>query len=107
MLINEILPKIIEKMKEKYLSSALDSCNTCMVSFDLWMFRARVDTFVFIVHFLDDKWEPCHVTIGFFEIVKISGNAMVLQLSEVLAKHGLDVQVIVYVKDDGGVIFQS
>jgi hypothetical protein len=57
-------------MKEKYISSALNSCNTCMVSFDLWMFRTRVDTFVLILHFLDDKWDPCHVTIGFFEIVE-------------------------------------
>jgi hypothetical protein len=54
------------------------------------------------VQFLDDKWEPCHVTIGFFEIVETSENAMVLQVNEVLAKHGLNVQVIAYVKDEGG-----
>jgi len=65
-LINEILPKIIEKTKEKYIYLTLESCNTCMISFDLWMSRAIVDTFVLIVHFLNDKWEPCHVTIGFF-----------------------------------------
>jgi hypothetical protein len=32
-LVNEILPKIIEKTKEKYISSTLESCNTCMISF--------------------------------------------------------------------------
>ncbi len=64
-LINEVLLKITKKMKEKYIFSTLESCNTCMVSFDLWMSRLGVDTFVFIVHFLNDKWEPCHVTIGF------------------------------------------
>ncbi len=86
MLINEILPKIIEKTKEKYIYLTLESCNTCMISFDLWMSRAIVDTFVLIVHFLNDKWEACHVTIGFFEIVEIFGNAMSLQVNEVLTR---------------------
>jgi hypothetical protein len=35
----------------------------------------KVDTFVLIVHFLNDKWEPYHVTIGFFEIVETFVNA--------------------------------
>jgi hypothetical protein len=66
-LVNEVLHKIKKKMKEKYIFSALESCNTCMVSFHLWMSRLGVDTFVFIMHFLNDKWEPCHVTIGFLK----------------------------------------
>jgi hypothetical protein len=78
MLVNEILFKITKKKKEKYIFLALELYNTCMVSFDLWMSRAEVDTFVFIVHFLNDKWEPCHVTIGFFEIVKTFGNVVAL-----------------------------
>jgi len=39
-----------------------------MMSFDLWMSRKRVDNFVLIVHFLNQNWEPCHVTIGLIEI---------------------------------------
>jgi hypothetical protein len=101
-LVTEILLKITKKTKEKYISLALESCNTCTISFDLWMSTARVDTFVLIVHFLNDKWEPCHVTIGFFEIVETFENAMVLQVNEVLAKNGFNVQVIAYVKDEWG-----
>jgi hypothetical protein len=100
-LVNEVLLTSTEKMKENYISSTLESYNTCMVSFDLWMFRMGVDTFILIVHFLNDKWEPCHVTIGFFEIVETFGNAMALQVNEVFAKHGFNVWVIVYVKDEG------
>jgi len=74
-LITEILLKITKKMKEKYISLALESCNTCTISFDLWMSITKVDTFVLIVHFLNDKWEPYHVTIGFFEIVETFVNA--------------------------------
>jgi hypothetical protein len=68
-LVNEILLKITKKTKEKYISSTFESCNTCTISFDLWMSITGVDTFVLIVQFLNDKWEPCHVTIGLFEIV--------------------------------------
>ncbi len=70
------------------------------MSFDLWMSRVKMDTFVLIVHFLKDKWEPCHVTIGFFETTKTSRNAMALQVNEIFVKHGLNVQVITTIKDE-------
>jgi hypothetical protein len=53
------------------------------------------------VQFLNDKWEPCHLTIGVFEITKNFGSAMALQVNEMLAKHGLNAWVIAYVKDKG------
>ncbi len=55
----------------------------------------------FHVHFLNDKWEPCHVTIGFFEITKNFGSDVALQVNEMLAKHGFNAWVITYVKDEG------
>jgi hypothetical protein len=64
------------------------------------MSRGNVDTFILIVHFLNDKWEPCHMTIGFFEIANTSGNAMGLQVNDVLAKNRLNVHVLAYVKNE-------
>jgi len=52
--------------------------------------------------FFEWKWEPCHVTIVFLEIIKIFKNAIVLQVNEVFAKHGFNAQVIIYVKEEGG-----
>ncbi len=46
------------------------------MSFELWMSRMRVDMCLFHCVFLNDKWEPCYVTIGFFETTKIYGNTM-------------------------------
>jgi hypothetical protein len=66
------------------------------------MSRARVDTFVMIVHFLNEKWEPCHITVGFFETIDLFGNAMALQVNDVFAKYGFNIQIIAYVKDEGG-----
>ncbi len=48
---------------------------------------------------MNDLWEPCHITIGFFEIAKTFGN---VNLNEIFAKLELNVQVITYVKDEGG-----
>jgi hypothetical protein len=72
------------------------------MNFDLWMSRTKVNKFVLIMHFLNDKWEPCHViTISFFEITNTSGSTMALQVNELLTKHELNSQVIIYVKDEG------
>jgi hypothetical protein len=64
--------------KDKYVFSSFESCHFCTSSFDVWMSRVEVDTFVMIVHFLNDQWEPCHITVGYFEIVDITENAMAL-----------------------------
>jgi hypothetical protein len=93
----------LSKNKNKN-SPAFQSCNTCIISFDLWISKGGIDTFVLIVHFLNDKWELCHVTFGSFEIVNTFGNAMVIQVNNVLAKHGLNTHVLAYVKDDLGTI---
>jgi hypothetical protein len=61
-----------------------------------------MDTFVMIVHFMNDKWEPYHITIDVFEIVNTSKNAMALQVSDVFVKYGFNAQIIAYVKDEGG-----
>ncbi len=66
------------------------------------MLKVKMDTFVMTMHFLNDKWEPYHITIDFFEIVDTFGNAMALQVNDVLAKYGFNTQIIAYVKDERG-----
>lgn len=45
------------------------------MSFESWMSRMRVDMCLF--HCVsNDKWEPCYVTIGFFETTKTNGDTM-------------------------------
>jgi hypothetical protein len=67
-----------KNITEKLVFPTIDSCNTCISSFDLWMSQGGVDIFVLIFHFLNDKWEPCHVTIGFFETTNTFGSSMAL-----------------------------
>jgi hypothetical protein len=46
-----------KKNKARFISPTFDLCITCTTSIDLWMSRAGVDTFVLIVHFLNNKWD--------------------------------------------------
>jgi hypothetical protein len=87
---------------EVLLFPTFDSCHTCMVSFDLWMSRRIVDTFVLIAHFLNDKWKSYHIILGFKKNIDTFGNPMVLQVNDLLSKHGLNVCVIAWVKNEGG-----
>jgi len=65
------------------------------------MSREGNEIFILIVHFLNDKWEPCHVIVRFFETINTFGNAMAIQMNNVFAKHGLNIHVLTYVKDKG------
>jgi hypothetical protein len=60
---------------------------------------------VLIAHFLNDKWEPCHVLVGFFEIGNTFGIAMALQLNNLVTKHGHNVHVIAYIKNKRNIFF--
>lgn len=100
-MVNENLLMMAKKTKEKHIAKTFEFYNSCIMNFDLWMSRAKVNKFVLIVHFLNEKWEPCHViTIRFFEMTNTFGSAMTLQVNELLTKHRFNSQVIIYVKDD-------
>jgi len=75
------------------------------MNFDLWMVKGSVDTFIQIVHFLNDNSEFCHVTKGFFKIVETTKGVLALQMNDLLVKHGLNVHVLVYVKDQANNLF--
>ncbi len=51
------------------------------------MSRGGVHTYVFIMRFWSDKWEPCHIIVRAFETIYTFGSAMALQMIKLLAKH--------------------
>jgi hypothetical protein len=44
---------LVAKNKEQYAMLTLDSCVITIVSFDLWMFRSRHDTFGPMINFIN------------------------------------------------------
>ncbi len=95
---------MVEKAKDKYIS-IFEFWNSCNMSFDLWMSKAKMDTFVFIVHFLTDKWVPCHVTIDFFETTKNFRLPWLLQVNEMFVNMAWMVGLLLMLKTRG-IIFQ-
>jgi len=96
-----LLPRVAKKSKKNFVSPSFASCSTCTMSFDLWMSIGGIDIFVFIVHFLNNKWEPCHVIMGFFKIMETIRYVLALQMNDLFAKHKLNVYVLAYVKNEG------
>jgi hypothetical protein len=48
------------------------------------MSRKGIDNFVMIVHFLNTKWEPYHVIIGYFETIETTKKKLALQMNDLL-----------------------
>jgi len=53
-------------------------------SFDLWMSRGGVDTFILVINYLIEVWEPMYVTIGLLKVNKTTNLGMVQQLQSLV-----------------------
>jgi hypothetical protein len=84
---------VAKNTKKNFVSPSFASCNTCTMSFDLWMSRGGINIFILIVHFLNNKWKPCHVIVGFFETIETIGNALALQVNDLFTKDKLNAYV--------------
>ncbi len=69
------------------------------VTFDLWMNSTRIDTFSFVVNFIDDVWMPRHVTIRLFEAFNSTKATFVKIVKPFLVESQLIEKVISYVED--------
>jgi hypothetical protein len=49
---------------------------------------------------LNYNWILCHVIAIFFEIANKIKNVMALQVNNIITKHGLNIYVLGYVKDE-------
>jgi len=65
------------------------------------MSRVGHDIFVMVVSFLNDSWEPSHVTMGIFEVQNTTCATMANQVKVLLDYFELLDKVITYVKDKG------
>jgi hypothetical protein len=65
------------------------------------MSKGAYDVFALVINFLWSNWWLKHVTIGLFEITKITRQPLVRSLINLLGKYGLRKKIIVYVKDEG------
>jgi hypothetical protein len=56
-------------------------------SLDLWMSKRAYDVFALVINFLNNDWQPKHVTIGLFEMTKIIDQALARSLTKLSDKY--------------------
>jgi hypothetical protein len=100
---NEIILNMVNKTMDCYVLLALVEVIIVIATFDLWMSCEGFDTFALVVNYIHSKWEPCHITIGIFEVHETSIVAMVLRLKDLLTHFDLCDKVITYVKDESAI----
>jgi hypothetical protein len=61
------LVDLMEKTKEEYVLLKLNECYYATTSFYLWMSKNAHDIFALVISFLNEEWQPQHVTIRLFE----------------------------------------
>jgi hypothetical protein len=98
---HEILPNLVEKTKQIYVLPKLTNCISAIASFDLWMSKGAHDIFSFVINFLGCDWQPKHITIGLFEAIEITEQALANNLTKLFDQYGLRNKIIAYVKDEG------
>jgi hypothetical protein len=52
---------------KRYVLPPFGDCVIITITFDLWMFKTRFDTFALLVNFNNKEWVHCQITIKLFE----------------------------------------
>lgn len=100
-LADEVIPRMVSQTMEKYILPVLTGCVTATASFDVWMSRRGVNTIALVIHFINESWVPCRVTIGVFEAPDTAaGAALAMEVKELLNSFNLTDKIIAFVMDD-------
>jgi hypothetical protein len=86
---------------EHHILPSLAKVTMVTTTFELWIFCGLFDTFALVVNYINKKWEPCHTTMGIFEVHETTWATMTLQLRDLLVQYDLLNKVLAYVKDEG------
>ncbi len=79
---------------EHHIFPSLAKVTMVTTTFDLWMFCGLFVTFTLVVNYIDKKWDPCHTTMGIFEVHETTWATMILQLKDLLVQYDLLNKVI-------------
>jgi hypothetical protein len=78
------LPGLVEKTSQQYVLPALANYFSTRPNFNIWMSIGADDVFALVINFLNNDWQPKHVTIGLLEMTKIIGQTLTRSLTKLL-----------------------
>lgn len=64
-------------------------CISTIVSFIMWMFCGTHDVFALLINFLRNDWKLKKITIGLFESLNTTRQALIRNLTKLLDQYGL------------------
>ncbi len=67
---------MIKKTMDLYVLLNLTSTTIIFASFDVLMFRNKVDTFALAINYLNESWTPMHVIVSLFEVLDTTRLSM-------------------------------
>lgn len=73
----KMIPGMLAKTMQCIVLPILSPCAVDTIIFNLWMSHIWLRTFTMVVNFVDDEWQPRHVTVGLFEVLDTLGVALV------------------------------
>jgi hypothetical protein len=83
-LVEHVFLAMVIKTMELHVLPHLEFVTTTFNSFDLWMSKGDVETFVFVINYVNEACIPRNVTMGLFEMHETNGIAMTLQFQFLL-----------------------
>ncbi len=75
---------MVTKCMEMHVFPKFTNATIVYISFDLWMSRGGVETFILVINYLIEVWEPMYVTIGLLKVNKTTNLGMVQQLQSLV-----------------------
>jgi hypothetical protein len=58
LLLEKVLLTMVTKTMQLHVMPRLAKAITLPINFDLWMSRGNVDTFSFVINYLNESWMP-------------------------------------------------
>jgi hypothetical protein len=66
--VEEVILVIVRKTMDLHVLLNIAFAIIMATSFDLWTSKGGMDTFAFVINYLNELWTPMHVIVGLFEM---------------------------------------
>jgi hypothetical protein len=74
--VEEVLLVMVTKYVDIHVLPKLANAATISTSFDSWISKGCIDTFILVINYLSKNWELVHVNVDLFEVNEITGLCM-------------------------------
>ncbi len=67
---------MVTKSMDIHVFPKLANITIVSISFDLWMSRGCIDTFILVINYFSKNWQHVHVIVDLFEVNETTSSCM-------------------------------